>query len=86
MGAIPFIALAPPVCKHLAPVLPTSCVENCGMFQVGVCFERVWCLVCSVDRQMCDNSQAGCCRKQQVSGHHLKRALVLQQNFTCSHS
>lgn len=34
-GAIPFIALAPPVCKHLAPLLPTSISENCDMVQVG---------------------------------------------------
>lgn len=35
MGAIPFIALAPPVCKHLAPVLPTGVAENCAMIQVN---------------------------------------------------
>jgi len=33
-GAIPFIALAPPVCKHLAPLLPTTISENCAMIQV----------------------------------------------------
>lgn len=34
MGAIPFIALAPPVCKHLEPLLPTVVSENCAMIQV----------------------------------------------------
>lgn len=36
-GAIPFIALAPPVCKHLAPLLPTTISENCAMIQVSDC-------------------------------------------------
>ncbi|WIA12082.1 hypothetical protein OEZ85_012159 [Tetradesmus obliquus] len=33
-GAIPFIALAPPVCKHLTSVLPAEVVDNCAMIQV----------------------------------------------------
>lgn len=36
-GAIPFIALAPPVCKHLEWVLPTTVAENCAMIQVREC-------------------------------------------------
>lgn len=34
-GAIPFIALAPPVCKHLAWLLPATIFENCDTVQVG---------------------------------------------------
>ncbi|KIY97176.1 hypothetical protein MNEG_10785 [Monoraphidium neglectum] len=34
-GAIPFIALAPPVSKHLTWVLPYDIIENSAMFQVG---------------------------------------------------
>jgi hypothetical protein len=33
-GAIPFIALASPVCKHLDPLLPSVVSENCAMVQV----------------------------------------------------
>lgn len=33
-GVIPFIALSPPVCKHLEPLLPTLIYENCDLAQV----------------------------------------------------
>eukprot|EP00879_Flechtneria_rotunda_P019705 GHRR01020706.1.p1 GENE.GHRR01020706.1~~GHRR01020706.1.p1 ORF type:complete len:248 (+),score=50.79 GHRR01020706.1:350-1093(+) len=33
-GAIPFIALAPPVAKHLAGILPTKFLENTAVIQV----------------------------------------------------
>eukprot|EP00775_Hariotina_reticulata_P013028 gene13028-13157_t len=33
-GAIPFIVLAPPVCKHLTHILPAELVDNCALFQV----------------------------------------------------
>jgi hypothetical protein len=41
-GVIPFIALAPPVCKHLEPLLPTLVAENCDLAQVCL-LDRVCC-------------------------------------------
>lgn len=35
-GAIPFIALAPPVAKHLVAVLPSEVVDNSAMIQVSL--------------------------------------------------
>lgn len=34
-GAIPFIALSPPVSKHLFWILPHDVIDNSAMFQVG---------------------------------------------------
>lgn len=33
-GAVPFLALAPPVAKHLSDLLPATMVDNCAMIQV----------------------------------------------------